>query len=209
MILREGATMFGKRKDKQVVIADDGFTYRKNRYAFGDVRHLSFVRVMTAQRLNLVKIGEADSAELLLTMADGKELEISVDESTIFMGWNRDKQQEIQGLIGFYAYVSQCTFERRLAYYEGQIGCQRCFEYDGCRFYPGEKIVCRRQEFPIGDSRFLKRYGVIEMRKKDYGFWDKVKPQLPFNKLPCFVTLTDTDVIFYLLEKHFGLTWDN
>lgn len=45
------------------------------------------------------------------------------------------------------------------------------------------------------------------MRKKDFGMLDKIKREVSVTKIPQFSTVTDTDVIFHLLEKHMGLRW--
>ena len=57
-------------------------------------------------------------------------------------------------------------------------------------------------------TSFLKGYGYIEMRKKDFGMLDKLKREMSLTKIPQFNTTVDTDVIFYLLKEYFSLNWN-
>lgn len=74
-------------------------------------------------------------------------------------------------------------------------------------FYP-HPLVFKDKEFPIQSSSFLKGYGYIEMRPKDYGLMNKVLREVTFTKIPQFNTQTDSDVIFYILDEYFGLKWN-
>jgi hypothetical protein len=80
--------------------------------------------------------------------------------------------------------------------------------YDECYFYPHKKVVFRGRDFDAGKDSFLRSYGNIELRKKDYGVLDKLKREVSLTKIPQFSTLTDTDVIFHMLDKHMGLRWN-
>jgi len=157
--------------------------------------------------MNFVKVGEPETTGLSLTMTDRAEIEVVFDERSIFIGWNKNRKSDIENLIDVYIYLSQMTFSSRLSYYEEQVQRQSYFKLDDCRFYPPDRVMFRNQEFLVSTTRFLKSYGVIELRKKDFRWVDRLKRELPFNKLPHFITLTDTDVVFYMLEKYFGLTW--
>ena len=118
-------------------------------------------------------------------------------------------KQQIQTLTEFYGFLSHNTFDRRLKFYEDQIERNGCWKYDECHFYPHKKIVFRGQDFDVRASSFLRSYGYIEMRKKEYGFLDKIKREVSFAKVPQFSILTDRDVIFHLLSEHMGLQWEN
>ena len=142
---------------------------------------------------------------MYLTMSGGQKVVISVDEQGIF--FNSNKTTEIKKVVEFYSYLSQLTFDQRVSFYESQIKKNGYFEYDECRFYPGRKIVFRGKDFDLSSTSFLRSYGCVEMRKKDFGFLDKIKREVSLTKIPQFSTITDTDVIFYLLEQHFSLRW--
>ena len=141
-----------------------------------------------------------------LTMSSGQKVVISVDEQGVF--FNSNKSSEIKKIVEFYSYLTQFTFDRRVSFYESQIKKNGYFEYDQCRFYPRRKIVFRGRDFNLSETSFLKSYGSVEMRKKDFGFLDKIKREVSLTKIPQFSTITDTDVIFYLLEQHFSLRWN-
>lgn len=200
--------MSSAKQIKNLQISEDGITYKKNNYSFHDIRHIFFARMRTTQRMNFVKVGEPETVGLSLTMTDGIDIEVSSDERSIFIGLNKNRKDEIKDIIGLYMYLSQITFSNRLLFYEEQIQRQGYFEIGECRFYPSDRVTFRDKEFPVNTTRFLKGYGTIELRKKDYRWTDRLKRELGIGKIPLFLTLTDTDVVFYMLEKYFGLTWE-
>ena len=188
-------------------LTSDGFIYKDSQYRIGEVLHLYFHRVRTVQRRNFVKLGEAESAYLGITLLSGKQIVLSFDESTILYGFNLDKKDDFKNLMNLYIFLSEKTFANRLQPYLNQIQSAGYFVFGECRFYPRDKIVFRSKEFPLHSTTFLKSYGCIEMKLKDSTFLDKVVRHLPFTATPQFGTQVDSDVIFYLLDKHFGLRW--
>ena len=183
----------------------NSFSYKDRTYSTQDILHIGFYRAVTTHRTNFVKTGETDEAHIYLTMTSGKEVKISVDEQGFF--FNRDKSAQIRTIIEFYSYLSHITFDRRVEFYESQIRRNGHFVYDKCYFYPKDKIVFRGKEFSLGSTSFLRGYGYVEMKNKDYGLLDKIKREVSLTKVPQFSTIVDTDVIFHLLEKHFSLRW--
>lgn len=180
------------------------FSYQGLTYRFEEVAHLLLYRVQTTQRVNLVKVGTPEKATLILTLANGKEIGLKFDESTFFMGINRNKKDDIKNLFDTYVFLSKMTFEARLQPYLNQIRDKGYFVYENCRFVPGEKIVFRDKEYPIKGTTFLQRYGVIEMRAPTYGLMDRLVRVGSTKNVPQFTTLQDQDVLFYLLEKYFS-----
>ena len=198
---------FEKNQSRKFQRTDDGFVYKCTHYALSEIQHLFFNRVVTTQRMNFVKMGEAESALLLVTLRDGQKIKLSFDEAGLFMGFNSNKKDDIQFLIDLYLDFANKTFQQRAEQYMTQVQYTGYFVYDGCKFYPRDKIVFKDKEFPIQSSSFLKSYGYIEMRPKDYGLMNKVFREVTFTKIPQFNTQTDSDVIFYILDEHFGLKW--
>jgi hypothetical protein len=45
------------------------------------------------------------------------------------------------------------------------------------------------------------------MRKKDFGFLDKVKREISLTKIPQFNNQTDANVIFSLLDHYFRMNY--
>jgi hypothetical protein len=201
--------MFGseKRQYRKFLALPDGISWEGKSYPFSQIRHLAYARVLTTQKLNLVEIGEAESSALEITVENGPRISLTFDEAGFFYGWNSSKKEDIKNLTDLYLYLAGHSFQYRLAHYLREIEEKGYFTVDECCLYPKDKIVFRRQEFPLATSNFLKIRGCIELRKKDYGFWDKVKRELSFTKIPQFNTCKDTDVVFTLLDKLMGLQW--
>lgn len=200
--------MFGKSAYQQFSLSQDGFTHKGVRYFFTDVAHVFFARIHTTQRLNFVKVGEADSSYLTLILFDGKKLKITVNEAGFFFGWNKNKSNELDYLLKIYSIITENTFEQRLQEYLTQLDQLGYFIYDECLFNPNKKtITFKNKEFPLSSSQFLKGAGYIELRPREYGIANKIARELTLFKIPQFSTQTDTDVIFTLLKHYFNLTW--
>ena len=192
-------------KFKDFNLSGNSFSWKGQRYDISTIKHIGFYRSVTAHKTNFVETGKTEKAILSLTVNNGKTIKLSFDEEGIF--WNKNRTQEIQNLAEFYGYLSHLTFDRRVKFYEDQIERNGYWTYDDCWFYPHKKVVFRGKDFNVSSSSFLRSYGSIEMRKKDFGVLDKIKREVSVTKIPQFSTVTDTDVIFHLLEKHMGLTW--
>ena len=108
-----------------------------------------------------------------------------------------------------YIALAQRTLEQRLKFYIDQIKTRGYFVYDECRFYPGKKIGFRNKDFHLGDSIFKLGAGYVLLERKDAGVGAKIIGALTLTKIPQFSTQWDTDVIFHLLDKMFGLRWRN
>ncbi len=183
----------------------ESFSYKANRYNTNKISHIGLYRAITNHKVNFVSTGETEEIRIYLTMDNGKEIRLTVDEQGIF--FKKDKSTQIEIFAEFHLYLSQITFDRRVAFYESQINSNGHFVYDNCYFYPKNKIVFKGKDFNLKSTSFLKGYGYVEMRKKDYGLFDKIKREVSLTKTPQFSTIVDTDVIFYLLKEYFSLSW--
>lgn len=192
-------------KFKDFNLSGNTFSWKGRAYDINAINHIGFYRAITTHKTNFVETGKTEKAILTLTFNSGQTLNISIDEQGIF--FNKNRTQQIGTLADFYGFLLHVTFERRVKFYEEQIERNGYFVYDECYFYPHKKVVFRGRDFDVNTSSFLRSYGCIEMRKKDYGVLDKIKRELSLTKIPQFNTLTDTDVIFHLLDKHMGLRW--
>ncbi len=202
--------MFEKSQYKKFQVEENGFSYKGEFHEFNDISHIFFTRIHTTQRLNFMEVGEADSSYLYLTLDSGKKIKLSFDEAGIFIGFNSDKKTHLKNLTDIYVFLSKKSFQKRIGEYIKEIEKREYFVYDKCKFYPSKrKIVYRSKEFSIDSSSFLKGYGYIELRKKNFGFLDKIKREISLAKTPQFNTQTDTDVIFSLLDQYFKLRWKN
>ena len=192
-------------KFKEFNLNGNSFTFKGRSYNTNDIRHIGFYRAVTTHKTNFIETGTTEQVDIRLTMSGGQEVKISVDEQGIF--FNKDKSAQIKKVVEFYSYLSSVTFDRRLEFYESQIKRNGYFEYDQCYFYPHDKIVFRGRDFGLSSTSFLRGYGYVEMRKKDFGVLDKIKREVSLTKIPQFSTIIDTDVIFHLLDRHFSLRW--
>jgi len=192
-------------KFKDFSLVGNSFSWKSRAYDVNTINHIGFYRAVTTHKTNFIETGKTEKAILTLTLSNGQTVNISIDEQGIF--WRGNYAQKIQTLADFYGYLMHVTFDRRLKFYEDQIERNGHWQYDECYFYPHKKVVFRGRDFDVGTDSFLRSYGNIELRKKDYGVLDKLKREVSLTKTPQFNTLTDTDVIFHMLEKHMGLRW--
>jgi len=190
-------------------IGEDGVTYKGRQYPFTAIKHIFFGRLLTEQRMNFMKVGTPETAVLSLTMTDGTEVEVTIDETGFLLGWNKDRKQEITELSQAYAFLAGMTFPQRLLQYERQLATESYFQHGDCRFYPPERILFRNTEFRIPETDLVRVYGCVVLMPKRRSFLDRLKSELPFSKTPHFSTLTDGDVVFHLLKKYFGLCWQD
>lgn len=192
---------------KDFNLSGNVFSWKNNTYDIATIKHIGFYRALTTHKTNFVETGKTERAHLTLTFDNGQAVKISIDEQGFL--WNKSLTKQIQTLAEFYGYLLHVTFDKRLKYYEDQLARNGYWIYDECYFYPRKKIVFRGKEFDMSATSLMKGYGYVELRKKDYGFLDKLKREVSITKIPQFNTLTDTDVIFQMLEKHMGLKWGN
>jgi hypothetical protein len=185
----------------------NSFSLKGKSYSTKNIIHIGFHRAVTTHKTNFMETGKTEEVHIYLTMLGGQEVRISVNEQGVLL--NRDKSEQIKRVVEFYSYLSQVTFDKRVSFYETQIQKKGYFEYDKCFFYPPRKIMFHGQEFDMKTTSFFRRYGNVEMRKKNFGILDRIKREVSFTKIPQFSTLIDTDVIFHLLEKHFSLRWNS
>ncbi len=194
-------------KFKDFGLSGNFFKWKNRSYDINTISHIGFYRAITTHKTNFVESGKTEKASLTLALNNGQTVDISIDEQGLF--WNKNLTQQIQSLTEFYGFLLHVTFDQRLKFYEDQIERNKCWLYDECHFYPHNKVVFRGREFDVKHSSFLRSYGCIELRKKDYGLLDKIKREVALTKIPQFSTLIDTDVIFHMLEKHMGLRWNS
>jgi hypothetical protein len=204
-----------EKRNRAFVLGEYDFTYKGNSYSFDEIAHLFLsYKKTTHLYAGVRKTGETDSVDLQLVLTSGVKIKLSVDEEVQFLIiYTRytKKKEDINNILSLFEILCRRTFSNRAKYYIRQLNDSGYFVYDGCYFYPPNKIVCRSKEFFLANSRFLKGSGYIEMRPKEDGIADKVSRglarELSIGKVPRFNTQTDPDVIFFLLDKYFYLKW--
>ena len=181
-----------------------GITYLINDIIHIQLMHYDYKKSFIEKR--------KEEAIIILGMSGDFEVFIEVDNDS-------NNSAEIMMTVEFFSYLSHVTFDRRVEFYESQIRKFGYFTYHSCNFYPHDKIVFNGnftdnkvaygKVFKLSSTSFLRDDTFIEMRKNNYGVLDKMKRKAssPF-KIPLFATLMDTDVIYYLLDRHFSLKKD-
>lgn len=183
------------------------FSFRDRIHSTNNIRHIGLYRSGTTHKSRLIKTRKKNQENIYLMMFGGEEVRIFADECRFLL--NKEESEEFRTVAEVYSYLSHATFDRRLDFYESKIRRNGYFEYDKCYFYPRNKIICRRRGYNLSSTSFLRRYGHVEMRKKDYRAFEKMKRGFSLGKIAQFSTIIDTDVIFHLLDKHFRLNWDS
>lgn len=139
------------------IVDDDVFIWKGERLGFDAIRHLFFSWVKTTVRVNSLKAGEPEEAQLLITLVDGRIIHFHFDEQTILTGVYTDKKINIEKLKQLHVCLLRRSFEHRLAHYLRELEQKGYFEYDECRFYPKERtIFFRKKPFPLATHDFVK-----------------------------------------------------
>ena len=199
--------MFETSQYSLLHVDDADLHYKGKRYPLSQIRHIEFANVLTRHSVNLVETGKTSSAWMKLTLSNSETIKISFDEARLQDWFRKGVKEDIQNLNALYQYLAQKTFAQRLESYYEQARKHGCFAYDECRFFPGDKIIFRGKEFKLASSSFLRGGGYIELRPKPWTMIDKIKREASLTKIPQFSTSMDTDVIFFILKKNFGLSW--
>lgn len=186
----------------------DGLHYKGSRYPLSDVVHLRYANLITTHSVNFVESGKTASAGLWIELRDEAIIKLSFDEARLLNMFNARTKTDIKNLQELFAYLSERTFAQRLQFYMAQVTQRGYFEYDECKFFPGEKIVFRNKEFPLRSSSFLKGSGYIELRPKEWTILHRIKREATLTKIPQFSCVRDPDIIFHILEHKFGLRWE-
>lgn len=189
---------------KKFYIAEDreSLNYKGTVYKFSDITHLYFSHSITRHSINLIETGKTEDVFLKIFLANGRSIKLAFTEI-----YKSKTRENLDNLISLYQFIAENTFNQRLQLYLCQVQKYGYFEYDECKFYPNDKIVFKNKSFPINSSSFLKGGGVIELRPKNWTIFDRIKRETTLTKIPQFCYETDSDVIFYILDKYFNLRW--
>lgn len=197
--------MFEKNDLKHFRLTDTGFSCKDRDYAFDQIASLYFLLLRTSQRMNLLEIGEANSATLELTITDGGFIRLLVDEHGPLYGLNWNKADAIKNLINIYATLARASFPHRLKRYEGQLDERGYFEHDGCKFFPPKRIEFRTRNFDLNDHKLVRGPTFVEIRPRSDGMLQKLKREFTLARTPGFDTRKDGDVLFDMLERHYRI----
>jgi hypothetical protein len=183
----------------------DGFNFRGDHYLFSDIAHIRFARMNVTTYMVPVKLGTEGSACLLLELRSGEQIKL-VEKPGWFLTSN---QTRLNGIVDLFSYLAQATFKSRLADYLSAAEQRGYFVYSGYKFYPTRKVIASEgREFTSENTDFMQAYNYIELRPKNYGVLHRLKRELSWSsKITAVDTLTDTDVIFAILDHFYDLRW--
>ncbi|WP_024298081.1 hypothetical protein [Methylomicrobium lacus] len=185
---------------------EDSLIYKGKRHTFSEITHLHFSRVITqfTTVTVLAEYSRLNEFILYIYLIDGTTIKLEFSEKYASM-----MKEKIEHLSALYQFLAQKTFAQRLQFYMSQVTQGGYFKYGGCNFYPTEKkIVFKNKDFYVQSSSFMKGAGFIELRPKDWTIFQRIKREATLTTIPQFSLSKDTDVIFYILDKSFGLRWD-
>lgn len=182
--------------------SDDGFFSSGLHYKFDDVIEVRRVRALfTTKQVGYGVVAESHSISIAFQMQSGELVQVT-EQPTWF---SESKLERVEKLEEIFAIVCAKTFPRRLQRYEQQVQARGFFEYAGWRFYPtdGKLIdVANRRAYAAAQSKFARRFGFVSLTdQRQSAIQQRLSKEVGFS------TLSDSDVIFELLRKHFGISW--
>ena len=202
------------RRFESFAVGKKGIAYGRHLFDFHEIVSVKFHRAHTTQYIYWTKASKCNSASMTVRLSNNRPIKISFNESYFFIGANVNKKEWIEKLTNTYTELCRATFDMRLKRFEEQLDKFGFFVYDGARFTPEEStVICKGKKFNVGRDQIFKSYGSLDFVKHEQTFIERSKRKVieetvPFL-LPRISTLTDTDVLFYLLRTRFGLAWPN
>lgn len=199
--------MAGKNLHKRISVDNSGFRYRFRYYPFQDVSHIYRYRgQLTIHDFALVMKSVTRSIDLKIDFHTGKSVRLYVDELTLLRGFKFDRSAELAFLEDFYTILANETFANRMRHYLNQIEDRGYFTIGKCRFYPNDRVITFDDRvFPVAKSAFRERYGEVTFQSRNSSMGEKLMQGLLIKGTPKFNVSTDSDVIFFLLDKLFGI----
>lgn len=188
----------------KVNLSDNAFTLNGTNYPFSGFKHIEFLWIKTTERLNFVKVGEPEEAILDIIMDSGNKVRMKINESTIIMGWNRDRQDDIFYMMEIHEKLMKRTAQIRLNKYLDVRRTKGYFEYLEWQLIPPNSFIYKGRTYKINDYKLMKGKNYISFEKKDKNMIERLGEAW---SVPYFETVRDPDIIFFLLEKEFGLKW--
>lgn len=178
--------------------------YKETPYPFSEITHLRFARTNLTTYMVPVKLGTEGSAALIIEFTSGEQIKF-VEKPGWFL---TSEQSRIDGIVALYVHLSKATFQSRLNKYLSDADQRGYFVYSGYMFYLSRRvIVLDKREFSTENTNFMRANNYIELQPKNYGLMHKLKREIWSTKIDGIDTLTDTDVIFVILEHFYGLRW--
>ena len=189
-------------KEKYLVLDNDGFLVKEERFKYDQVTATEFYYVQTQKRQNFGAAGIDHNVSIAIYV-DSQPKPIRVNTGPKFFtlyGFSLG-QDSTESVIAKFNEISKRTFARRADKYLGALAEHNYFDYDGKRILKDGDIQSDKWTASFRrDAPWLKRPFSIYYEKKPGGFF---RSALKYE----INTLRDSDVFFTLLAKLFGLSW--
>ena len=189
------------------IVDETEFTWKNRIYKIDQIEHLSFDWINTTERVYGAKAGEYQQVCLHIGLLNNQKLDMRITEKRSFMamsipGLKHDKKESIEEMKGLYRRLLQLSFESRLSNYLRSIDVDGFMRYGKCRFSPKEKTICfKNRKFVAAETKFTKTGTFIKMEPTSLRGFKKIA------KTAVFDSSKDTDILFAVLDKWFGIRW--
>lgn len=204
----QGRDMATRKLGKRLKLTADTISWKGRECRIADITHLTYERVHTTyRRMGLGVMGEADYASIVLEFRQEKPMYISVDEAPTIYGFIRDRSEDIVTCVALYRYLAQATFRNRLQPHLDSLSNSGYFTYEKHRFIPRKMVAYKNKQYSLDEYLFVRYSDYILIRKKNHTWKDELLKQMFLKGVHLFLTLTDGDILFYLLDQHMDVTW--
>ena len=201
--------MSQRNQYKKFQFAPDCFFVKGDRKEYCDIANLLYAQIHTKHSINGDYTGTTRACLLNLIMDSGEEYDVFFDENKGFLDSFRDIGKDIDDIEKLYTHIASTTINSRYSKYVKQVENKGYFSYGDFKFYPRSKVVFDGKDFLVDECWFRKGKNYIIIKKKDHNFWDTVKQELGFTKIPQFGIRTDGDIILELFKKYMGWQWED
>lgn len=182
-----------------------GMKYHGNFYDFDQVVETRAVRQVVEQRNVLVNSKYHYAISIVMVLKSGLILQVT-EQPTMFSDSSQNKVEYIEDL---YKEISNRTWDARIAKYINQVNEKSFFEYAGWRFYTKSKTIedlKSGKKYALDLIDLLKNADCLIVQERNNGFGMKLLKSFTFKPIS-IITMTDTDVLFFILRHYFDLEW--
>lgn len=187
-------------REKHLVIDNDHFFAKEQRYPISSIEKVYFYYVQTQKSVNFAAAG-IDHDVIVRLYLSGKTEPIIFNSLGHFRFGNAGKKAS-ESLIAKFNYLCSQTFRNRQSKYLTHLHDDGFFIYDGKRIYQNGDVIAGQWKFNLRNDRPILKspFVIFYERKKEGGIFRK--------KEKCEIqTRFDSDVFFSILANTFGLKW--
>jgi hypothetical protein len=187
-------------REKHLIVDNDHFFAKENRYRISDIEKVYFYYVQTQKTVNFTAAGIDHDVTVRLYVA-GKSEPITVNSLGHFRFGIAGKKAS-ESLIAKFNYLCSRTFFDRQTRYLSHLNDDGFFIYDGKRICHNGDVIADQWHFNLQRDRPILKspFVIFYERKREERFFRKTE-KCEIN------TRFDADAFFSILAKTFGLKW--